>query len=583
MTDAAQEMELSAEEAQDIAAKGWRSFAEYCRMFLPDWFPSKMPWLHRGIAALRTGQTEWLLDFGDEWWPEDIIAGTASQWTPEDLVELIANFVIPVDPDKPTGDAWPLFSAEFDAEGNFTRVWITKPNENNAFALPRGFSKTTLMNALNLRDVNYREAPFILYVSEASGHAEKQVITIRRQLEQNTLIRAVFGDCVPSRQSSLKWTDNLIETTTGQRVGGVGSGGQIRGMSIDATRPSRIVVDDFQDRETVKVEAQREKDVSWFIGTLMPARQIFGANTSKVDFIGTILHKDAVLARLRLDPDWSVVTFGALNRQGKPTWRYAIDEEKLAKLKASFLLQGKLEEFELEYMSNVIEDRTVAFPMDKLTVIRREEDWYIAKALTLDPAISEAVTADYCCFSVTGIGSHGRIHVQDFHGEIGMDPADQVEKLFELYFAHLAGMEPEKRFVGIEAVAFQRALLSMVKAKQHEKSRTWGEKAYFEVIPLLHGKTGKMTRVQGLLSPRWRAGHISAEFHFPILETHLSDWPNGKKDGPDVVAMGVGLLDPYAPLNMGTEVEADLPNREKGAGEKKALAAAQAAWARKAP
>lgn len=581
--DAGDEVVLPEGMAQQIAAKCWRSPSEFARTFLPEWFPSKMPWVHRGICALRTGQTDFLLDFGEEWWPEDIIAGKPSEWTPLDLVELVANFVTLADPHKPDGDVVPLFHAEFDDAGNFTAVSVASPSLNNAYALPRGFSKTTLQNMLNLRDVCYRESPFTLYVSEAQGHAEKQVITIRRQLEANALIHAVFGNLRPGRQASEKWTDAFFETITGQRVGAVGSGGQVRGVSLDATRPSRIVVDDFQDRETIKSEAQRKKDMMWFIGTLMPARQIFGARITAVDFIGTILHKEAVLAALRIDPEWRVVVFGAKTRTNSMTWPYAIDATKLAALKNSFLVQGALEEFELEYMSNVIEDKTVAFPMDKLTIVRREEDWYVAKALTQDPAISEDPKADLCCFAVTGIGSHGRIHIQDFHGEVGMDPADQVEKLFELYFAHLAHLPPDMRKVGIEAVAFQRALLSMVKAKQHEKSRTWGERAYFEVTPILHGKLGKIARVQGLIKPRWRAGHVSAEFDFPVLKTHFSDWPNGKRDGPDVVAMGIQLLDPYAPLNLGTEVEADLPARGPQAGQSKALAAAQRAWSRRAP
>lgn len=239
--------------AQDLAAKGWRSHPEFCRTFLPDWFPSKMPWFHRGIAALRTGQTEFLLDFGPEWWPEDLKrrqedpTAEPSYWTPHDLMKIVANFVYPADPRKPQEDLTPVFEATFDDAGNVVGVRIIEPTLNYGFALPRGFAKTTLENSFNLRDVVYRESAFTLYVSEAAPHALKQVITVRRQLENNTLLMAVFGDLQPGRQASEKWTDGFFETTTVQRVGGLGSGGQVRGISIDSVRPSRIVIDDFQN------------------------------------------------------------------------------------------------------------------------------------------------------------------------------------------------------------------------------------------------------------------------------------------------------------------------------------------------
>lgn len=581
MTEAADPedyVELSPEDAVALAEKCWRSPAEFARTFLGQWFPSQMPWIHRGIAALRTRQVDFLLDFGEEWWPEDYAKGQPSYWTQEQLVKIVANFVYPADPNKPNDDLQPIFELDFGPGGDIVGIRILSPVDNNAFALPRGFSKTTLENMMNLRDVCYREAEFILYVSEAAAHAERQVITIRRQLEQNTLLRAVFGDLVPGKQSSLKWTDGLIETTNGQRIGGIGSGGQVRGMSLDAVRPRRIVIDDFQDREGVKVEAQREKDMSWFIGTLMPSRQIFGANPSRVDFIGTILHKDAVLSRLRNDPDWHVVVFGALDRQQDPTWEYAIDKDKLAKLRNSFLIQGKLEEFELEYMSNSIDDRTAAFPLEKLTKIRREEDWYVAKALIHDPAISEDRRADPCAIVCVGIGPHGRIHIQDCHLQVGMEIDKQIDRLFEMYFAHMAHLPPELRKVGIEAVAFQRSLISAVTTQQHERSRTWGDKAFFEVIPILHGRgAGKVLRVEGLLKARFRAGHVSSEFIFSDLEAQLSDWPNGKKDGPDAIAMGIQLLDPYAPLNAGVEVQEQLATKQSPVTRAQLLAAASKA------
>ena len=40
-------------------------------------------------------------------------------------------------------------------------------------------------------------------------------------------------------------------------------------------------------------------------------------------------------------------------------------------------------------------------------------------------------------------------------------------------------------------------------------------------------------------------------------ETQLLDWPNGKKDAPDAIAMAVKLLEPFAPMAAQTDLSKD--------------------------
>lgn len=560
MTDDA----LSRDDIVGLAHAGWRSPSEFCRLFLPDWFPTKMPWFHRGLAALRTGKTDFLLDFGQEQWPEDIQNGTHSAWTVADLIKIVTNFVIELSPAKMKDGVIvepavlrPIFVLEHGPDGIITGVHILDPQDNNAFILPRGYSKTTLINAMNLRDIVYKEEKFILYVSETGPHATAQLLTIRNQLEGNVLLRAVFGDLVPARTDSRKWGEVEIEPMNGTRVAAIGSGGQLRGIVKDAIRPSRIVVDDLQNEDTVKSEAQRAKDVTWFARALLPARKLFGEGITKIDVIGTLLHAEALMAVLMADPDWTRVRFGAIDRQNEPLWGFAIDLPKLAKIRAQMERLGQLDAFDFEYMSNLPINDGVQFPLDKIIHINRPDEWFVAKAVVCDPAISENPKADFCTIGVIGIGKFGKIHVVDFHGEVGMEFDAQAEKFFEFHFAHCLSLPPEDVKHGVEAIAYQRALISLIASKQHEKSKTWGQRAFFEVIPILHGKTGKNIRVQGLLSPRVKAGHVSHERAFGILEGQMRDWGqrDAKKDGPDMVAMGIQLLDPYAPLNSSTEDE----------------------------
>lgn len=552
-------VELSKADIDAMAAKGWHSPVEYCRMFHPDWFPSKMPWVHRGLAALRTRQADFLLDFGEEWWPEDVLAGVPSRWDLADLIKLVTNFVIQVSPPKYNDGQLvekevvkPVFELTWNRKGEILGIRILEERDNNAFILPRGYSKTTLLNALNERDLNYGVEPFILYVSETSTHADNQLMTVKRQLEDNALLRAVFGNQVPDRNSSDKWRDDDIELLNGTRMASLGTGKQLRGTSRDAQRPSRIVVDDFQDSEQCRNSPpQREKDLRWFVQVLLPARQIFGAKTTKVDVVGTMPHPEAVIALLMKDPDWMPVRFGARDRQAEMLWPYAIDEVKLEKIRAQFERLGQLDAFDYEYMSEIPVNDGISFKMDKITYVNRPDDWFVAKALVCDPAISDNPKADFFALACVGIGNYGKIHVQDFYAELGVEFHDQAEKFFEFHFAHMIGLPPAQAVHGVEAISYQRALKSEIENKQHEKSRIWGERAFFEVIPILHGKTAKKLRVQGIFMPRVRAGHVSMDRNFGVLTGQMRDWgtAGAKDDGPDAVAMGIGLLDPFSPLS----------------------------------
>lgn len=550
------ERQLTPAELADIRQKCWRSPVEYCRIFHPDWFPSKMPWVHRGLCALRTGQTDFLLDFGKEWWPEDYQEGVPSEWTTDDLVKLVTNFVVTLSPAKyKDGEliekevVAPIFELVYDDDGHIHNIAIIRPGDN-AFILPRGYSKTTLLNALNERDLAYANEKFILFISETITHAGNQVSTVRRQFEDNTLLRAVFGDQVPARNESEKWTDTEIELLNGCRLVAAGSGQQIRGTAKDATRPTRIVVDDFQDAEQCRnSETQRRKDLLWFVQVLMPARQLFGAKTTKMDVIGTMPHPEAVIAVLMDDPDWVPVRFGALDRQDDPLWEYAIDKEKLEKLRASYERKGTLDAFDYEYMSKVPLNDGVALPIEKVVYAIHPSEWYVAKCIVCDPAISDNPKADFFALAAMGMSKYGDVDVINMFTEVGVEFGDQADKFFEFHFAHMLDLPPEQVVHGVEAIAYQRSLMSLISMMQHEKSKTWGARAFFEITPIFHARHegSKKMRVQGLLGPRLKAGKITMARPFGTLIGQMRDWgtPGAKKDAPDCVAMGIKLLDPY--------------------------------------
>jgi len=528
---------LTKEETLALAAKCLRSPSEFCRIFLKEWFPTKMPWVHRGILAMRLRRTEFLLDFGKEKWRDE-----EGEWTHHDLEKILTNFI-------EEGSGKPIFDLSFDSEGN-PKI-LLNVGDHAGVIMPRGFSKTTVMNAANLIDALYQQEDFFLYVSESGAHAERQLGTLKSELggtaedPDNAILQSVFGEHLPTRQSPLKNTENYLETTKGVQIGAVGRGGQIRGFSKRAKRPGIIIFDDIEDSESVQVETQRKKDSTWFFGTALPTKRKGG----RIFIIGTLLHNDAILNKVIKSERFTCVRFGAVDRQGDALWPYMMDLEAIEKLKLDMAAEGELPSFYLEYMSVYKSDEAQMFPASKIVRIAKGLECFVGMALVCDPAISKAAGADFCAFAVAGIEKGGNKHCIDLFAKKGMDPAEQVEKFFELHEQWMVKIPAPFRRHGVEAIAYQQALVHLILGEQYSRSQKLGMDAYFEVTPIVHGKTGKEARVQGILKPLLYAGKLTFNGVFPELETQLTEWPNGKKDAPDVLAMAITLLDPFASLN----------------------------------
>jgi hypothetical protein len=294
------------------------------------------------------------------------------------------------------------------------------------------------------------------------------------------------------------------------------------------------------------------------MGVVMPALQdiIVDENDAPDIFmIGTLLHNEALLPSLEQDEDWTWVRFSALDLDGNPVWPLRMDETKLERTRKRFAAMGALHKFYLEYMSDGSFNQDAIFPQNKMLYLHKGLENFVLMAQACDPAISEDRRADFCAFAVVGIEQGGCCHVVDTYARVGMRPDEQVDKWFELHFRYMASRDLGLNRHGIEAIAYQRALISSIQARMHEESQTHGYAAFHEITPIVHGKVGKVQRVEGALQPRYASGYLTFGHRNPDLETQLLEWPSGKKDIPDAVAMAVRLLDPASMLRENVEAE----------------------------
>jgi hypothetical protein len=150
-----------------------------------------------------------------------------------------------------------------------------------------------------------------------------------------------------------------------------------------------------------------------------------------------------------------------------------------------------------------------------------------------------------------GITPKGQRHVFDVWGDRGVPADEQVSRFFDF----VKRWRPHPECVGVEAIAYQRALADTIQAEMFKYG------VYLKIQKISHGTQGKVERISGLLQPLYSTGYITHQRKFDLLETQLLDFPKGKRDFPDVVAMAVKLLSPFAPMVEWPEQEA---NRKLG-------------------
>lgn len=504
---------------EDILRKNIVDPVYFCESFLESWFPTPMPWFHYGLLAIWTRRCQFLLKL-----PE------------RDLSKVLRHFVWSNNPFDKEPDYHPIFSVVgnkvFMVIGPFTAVMI-----------PRGFGKTTVANAKNIYKILHYLTNFTVYVSESGPHAEMQTLNVRNELAGNDKIIKFYGNLIGP-----KWGQDDFETATGIKVIARGRGAQVRGLLHNAHRPDNITVDDLEDEESVSTDAQRKKVRDWLYKALIPALAGKRTPNRSLDIMGTLLHNESILMTVPKDPQFNFIRFGAVDMDKDALWEAHMNLDDIEQKKQSWTLAGELAAFYMEYLSLLRTEETAAFRNAFIYDIATE---LLAIGLAIDPAISDKKKSDYFAMAAAGMGKSGKIFALEEFGKVGVSAPDQVVAVFALFKKLREEFKGVEIKVGVEAVAYQAALIHFLRGEMFRQH------TYFE-IQAIPARTEKIARIKGILAPRYNNGYVIHRKRLPLLETQLLDFPNGKLDVPDAMANAVALLDPYAAAEAeGRDLEAD--------------------------
>jgi hypothetical protein len=539
---------------EEIALRGLTDLVFFAHFFMPEAFPGRMPWLHRGLFAILTQQTDFLWTYGEvhklmrEFVERDLenedqetnvtrrlfrCFDQAGNEVFHEEIMALEERVEYHDFSLPTPCGQPSFVSE---RGFILYLDIGRYTE---IIIPRGFSKTTIAGqAVPLYKLLYRIIKFMAYISESGTHAEMQANNIRTLLRGNDRLRWVFGDLVPARTADEKWSERFFETTSGFALAAKGRGSQIRGLLHGNQRPQLEIWDDLEDQESVDTEAQRVKTRKWAYGNAMPALPELDPNSTIVA-LGTLLHAECLLMTLAKDPEWTTIIFGVQDSVEDWLWPEMWDEAKDRRKRRSYDLAGELSTYYLEYRSQLRSDEASVFVRSLFQYAKPKLEDIVATAIYCDPAISKNERADSAVIQVVSIVKNGDIYLRDEWREHAV--AKLVTLIVENYFRLAKLYRPDKH--GFESTAFQAVLETVF------REHMFRQHYYFEPIPVQVG-TRKTERIRSIVAPRHRSSTLYFCRRFRETEAEFVDFDPLKKeqkdDGPDCTAGAIKLLDPYA-------------------------------------
>lgn len=141
--------------------------------------------------------------------------------------------------------------------------------------------------------------PFIIIINETRSQVVENIADIRKELEENELLREDYGDMSEGVSKQREWTKTGLLLKSGVRILGLSRGQRIRGRRHRQNRPSIVIIDDPEEMEKVEKKEYRDRTEKWLRGEVIPAIE---ETSARLIVLGNILHTDAIMMRLKNDP-----------------------------------------------------------------------------------------------------------------------------------------------------------------------------------------------------------------------------------------------------------------------------------------
>ena len=419
------------------------------------------------------------------------------------------------------------------------------PDQFVAVCAPRRHSKsTTVTVSYTMAAVLFRQAKFVIIVSDTVAQSVLFLGQIKQILEDSKQIQSLFG--LPVDENGLEYEkctedDIIIKFRDGHkfRIMAKGAEQKLRGLLFEGARPDLIICDDILNEELVANKDRRDKLRRWFYGSLIPCRSKDG----RLILVGTPMNLDDILESLmpserakttvvedlkvwstKKSGMWKTMKYRAHNSDfSKILWPEMHSKESLQELRTELTEQGIPEVYSCEMLCNPVDDSIRYFrKTDFLPMTEEDKKKNFTYYITADLAISERDRADYTAIVVGGMDHNGQLHI--VHVIRDRIAGDQiVETLLALQKTY------DPQAVGIEDTQISKAIGPYLNRAMMESG------IYLNLVMLKPHRQDKIQRARSIQA-RMRAGQVKfdkdADWWDVFFDECLS-FPRAKHD--DVV------------------------------------------------
>lgn len=304
-----------------------------------------------------------------------------------------------------------------------------------AVAAPREHAKSTaLTHDYVLSTILFRAQDYVVIVSATEDLAIGHLSDIAKELRENDELRLEFK--IKSLVVDAK-TDVIVEFDDGHqsRIIAKGAGQKMRGLKWNGKRPGLIVCDDLEEDEQVDSADRRTKFRKWFYRALLPCRRRGGL----VRMHGTILHEDALLARLLKAKTWATRKFkahAAFDDFSEILWPEQFPESRLREIRQVFIDDGDASGYSQEYLNDPFDSSDAYLKRDDFLPMTEDEvDAQKVNYVGCDFAVSKAAKANKTSFTIGGKSVDNLLHIHDQRID-KWDTLEWMEEMFLIQEAH---------------------------------------------------------------------------------------------------------------------------------------------------
>ena len=404
----------------------------------------------------------------------------------------------------------------------------------------RGMGKSTyLEEAAVIRAVHLRFRNMVIIGSSYSRACDR-LASIKRELEMNELVAHLYG-----AQKGGTWQEGKIVLASGICIQALGRDQSMLGIKHFDSRPDAALVDDVEDPDEVRTDAEREQTWGWFIKTFLPA--LDHPTFSWVRVLGTRRGTGSLPERLEKD-GWKVSKFPIEhpNKQGErtATWPSKFPLPVINEMRETY--RGDMHTWMQEYMCQASSESDRVFTREMVRVEPRVKTWQACYAM-IDPARTvgqKSATTGWAVWS--WLRNPSRLVFWAADGQLLL-PDEVVALAYDLH----------EKFdcvhVGVEEDGLNEWLLQPLRQEGVRRGMLLPLKA-------MRAPRGKLQFIRGM-QPFFHAREVEFAQPMPVFAEQLISFPAGKIDVPNAAAYallmrpGLPIYDSFGPEHIVEEPE----------------------------